>query len=269
MKKIILRVVVALAVLLVVAIVAIGLFLDTGIKRAVETFGPKITQVSVKLDKVSLSLLSGTGGIQGLVVGNPEGYKTPQAISVGNASLALRPGSLLSDKIVIKSIKVDAPEITLEAGLNGSNLGQILANVEQATRGTNTNAPAAESKPASASEAPGGKKLEVDEFIISNAKLNLSLTGLGGKSATLSLPTIQLANLGQGPEGITGAELTKLVLNAIYDAARKAATDSGNDIGKMAEQLKGNLLKGVDKGTVEDVNKLGKSIGDLLKKKSK
>src|SRR5512137_1026009 len=106
MKKLIIRLIIALVVVVILAVLAVSLFLDGAIKRGVETFGPKLTKVDVKLDSVSVSLLSGAGSIKGLVVGNPQGFKTPSAINVGAASLALKLSSLLSDKIIIKSIKV-------------------------------------------------------------------------------------------------------------------------------------------------------------------
>ena len=135
MKKLIIRLLIALVVAAILAVVAVGLCLDGIIKKGVETLGPKLTKVDIKLDSVKLSLFSGAGTLKGLVVGNPEGYRTPSAISVGTATLALKPGSLLSDKIVITSINVQAPEITYETDLKHNNLSQILANVQAATGG--------------------------------------------------------------------------------------------------------------------------------------
>ena len=89
MKKIIVRLLIALVVVVILAVLGVGLFLDKAIKAGVETIGPKVTKVDIKLDSVSLSLLSGGGTIKGLVVGNPTGFKTPSAINVGEASLAL------------------------------------------------------------------------------------------------------------------------------------------------------------------------------------
>ena len=132
MKKILIGIVIIGVVLIIGAIVAVSLFLDSALKKGVETLGPQVTRVGVKLDGVNLSLLSGSGSIKGFVVANPEGYKTPNAISVGRASVSLSPSSLLSDKVIIKSIRVEAPEITYELGSGGNNLSQILANVEAA-----------------------------------------------------------------------------------------------------------------------------------------
>src|SRR5438094_653354 len=121
MKKIVARILLGLVILLVLALVAMGLFLDSALKRSVETVGPLLTKVDVKLERVSLSILSGSGKIKGLVVGNPDGFKTPHAISVGAASVVLAPGSVFSDKVVVKSIRVEAPEITYEGGLLGGD----------------------------------------------------------------------------------------------------------------------------------------------------
>src|ERR1017187_3254950 len=122
MKKIIVRLLIALVVVVVLAVLAVSLFLDGTIKRGVETFGPRLTKVDIKLQSVHVSLLSGSGTIKGLVVGNPEGYQMPSAIKVGTAKLALKPGSLLSDKIIITSINVQGPEITYETDLRHNNL---------------------------------------------------------------------------------------------------------------------------------------------------
>src|SRR5262245_23260349 len=129
MKKLLIRLLIALVVIIILAVVAIGLFLDSAIKKGVETIGPQVAKVDIKLDSVSLSILSGSAKVKGLIVGNPEGYKTPNAISVGSARVSVSPGSLLSDKIVVKSIRVEAPEITFEGGLGGNNLSKILDNV--------------------------------------------------------------------------------------------------------------------------------------------
>ena len=49
MKKIIVGTLIALVVLVVLAVLGVGLFLDKAIKSGVETFGPKLTKVDVKL----------------------------------------------------------------------------------------------------------------------------------------------------------------------------------------------------------------------------
>src|SRR5262245_51586812 len=102
MKKWIIRGLIGLVILIVAAILGVRFFLDAAVKKGVETVGPMLTKVDVKLGSANISLFSGSGKLTDLVVGNPEGYKTPSAISVGSASLALKPSSVFADKLVIQ-----------------------------------------------------------------------------------------------------------------------------------------------------------------------
>lgn len=260
MKKILVRLCVALVVFIILVALGIHFFLDGAIKKGVETVGPKLTKVAVNLDGVHISLLSGSGKLNGLVLGNPEPYKTSNSISVGTAALELKPGSLLADKLVIKSINVEAPEITFEGGLSGNNLSKILANLNESTSGPGgTNVANATPK----EQKKANKKLEVDSFVITGAKLHANITDLGGKTMTISLPTITLTDLGTGPDGITAAELTKRVISEIEKESVKAVSTSAGDLGKAAE----NLTKGLGKNSGGAVSNVTQGIGNLFKKK--
>lgn len=261
MKKILVRIGVAILALIIIVSLGLHFFLDSAIKRGVETVGPKLTKVDVKLDGVHISFLSGSGKLKGLVIGNPEGYKTPQAISVGTASLVLKPGTLLSDKLVITSINVESPEITFEGSLSGlklkDNLQQILDNVNGSTSSSNgTNVSVAGVTPKE--EKKANKKLEVDDFQITGAKLDASLAGTDGKSLTLPLPTIHLTDLGTGPDGITVAELTKKVIAAIKDAAEKEVVSNAGNMGKGVA----TFTKGLGTNSLSNI----KGLGGLFKK---
>jgi hypothetical protein len=70
MKKTIIAFVIGLVVLFIAAVVIAGFSLDGIVKRGIQTIGPKLTQVDLKLDKVRLSLFSGSGRLDGLIVGD-------------------------------------------------------------------------------------------------------------------------------------------------------------------------------------------------------
>jgi len=256
MKKILVRLFILLIVLILLAAVVGHLFLDGQIKRLVETIGPKVTKVSVTVERVHLILFSGSGKISGLVIGNPEGFKSPSAIVTKSASLSLEPASLLSDKLVIKSISLKGPEVTFETDLMKNNLSKILSNIEETSGGGKEPG----KQPTEPQEPAERKKLQVDDFLISGGKLHVVVSSLGGKSATVALPEIHLTNLGQSAEGITPAELSKKVLEALEKAAATAATTAISDLQKGAVYLGGELA-------TNSVNKVTRGIGDLLKKK--
>jgi uncharacterized protein involved in outer membrane biogenesis len=267
MKKTLIRVVFALVILFIVGVVAVALSLNSAIKKGVETFGPQIAKVEVKLESVSLSLFSGSGGMKGLVIGNPEGYKTPQAMSVGLASVAVSPGSLLSDKIVVKSIRIEAPQVTFEFGPGGNNLQRIQENLAAATGGSSPESPKS-TEPKAPAESKPGKKLQVDEVIVTGGKVTLGAAMLGGKLIEAPLPEIRFEKLGQGPEGITGAELGKIILSKITEEAIKTYGDKLAQAGAEALQnLTANATNALNKAASDVLNKATKSLDGLLNKK--
>ncbi|HTI70423.1 MAG TPA: hypothetical protein VMF06_10685 [Candidatus Limnocylindria bacterium] len=249
MKKIL----IVLGVLLVVAVVAlflVGSNLGRIVKAGIEQFGPKFTGTSVTVESVSLSPSSGSGAIHGLVVGNPAGYTTPYAIRLGSASLALDPSTLLKDKVVIKSIQVTDPEINIEGGLTDNNLKKIMANLDSFSAGE-------KGQPAESTGAK--KKLEVDDFLLSGAKVNVKLSMVGLSTPTVTLPDIHLTNLGTGPDGITPGALTKEIIGEIVSKTITAVTAQVGNLGKGAT----DAAKKAGSEAVDGAKK----IGDFFKKK--
>lgn len=260
MKKIVLIVAAIAAAAVIALVVILMLSLDSIIKKGVERAGPQITGTEVKLDRANISLFSGSGALKGFLIGNPEGYKMPSAIQVGEVSLGVRPGSVLSDKIHVTHVRVVSPEITFEGTLGTrNNLGKIMENVEAATGGSDQTKPA--DKPV---DSGASQKLQVDDFLISGAKVNVSMTLLAGRAVTVSIPDLHFTNLGSGPEGITAAELTKKILSQVTAETLKAVEKVLNDLG---QQVTGVAREAVTKGATQALDKATKSIGDLFKKK--
>jgi hypothetical protein len=248
-KKILLVIGIGLLVLIVVAVIVVGLFLGKIVKAGVETVGPKITQTTMTVDAVDLSLLTGSAKVKGLVIGNPEGFKATNAISVGLATVSVSPMSVLSDKIVVKSVRVESPEITFEGNPFGANnLKKLLDNVNAAAASLQSS-PSTNQPAKTAAPAKPGKKLEVDDFLITGAKVHF------GTGPTLPLPDIHLTDLGKGPDGITPAELTKDVLGEVVTGTIKAVGSAIGNIGKDAGKVVGT-----------GVNKITTGIGGLFKK---
>src|SRR5579859_1237577 len=130
LKKLLLILVILVIVFIVAAVATVAFCLDGIVKEGVTTVAPKITQTTVTLDGVHISLMAGSVSLKNLVVGNPEGFKTPSAISLGKVALTVPPKSLLADKVVVKSIEIDSPEITFEGNPFGdNNLSKLMANV--------------------------------------------------------------------------------------------------------------------------------------------
>jgi len=215
---------------IVAGVIVVATSLDGIVKKSVETFGPEITKVSVNLESVHIVLFTGSAKVTGLVVSNPEGYKMPQAISVGLAEVGVNPFSILSDKIVIRTVHVVSPEINFEGGLGGNNLGKIMENVNAFGKAGGKPSPIVTANQTA-------KKIEVDDFLITGAKVHVRLTDLGGREMTLTLPEIHLTDLGKDTDGLTPADLTRAMLKAVTTATIKAVSASATDLGKGVENL--------------------------------
>jgi uncharacterized protein involved in outer membrane biogenesis len=254
MKKLV-RILLGLVLLLVILGVAAIFFIGSIVKAGVEKVGPRVAKVPVKLDLATISIFNGSGELKGFVIGNPEGYKTPEAIKVGKMGVSIAPGSLLAEKKHVRYIRVEGPEITYETDLKGSNLGKLLDNVSGS---------AEQDKKAPTKEQQTSKtKLQVDEFVITGAKVNVNASVLGSSSAayaqSITLPEIRLEKMGEGPEGITPAELSKKVLTILLNETVKAV---GANAGKLEE-----AGKALGTGAIDQLKKSGGGISDLLKKK--
>jgi len=247
-KKILLVGGIGLLVLIVVAVIVVGLFLGKIVKAGVNAVGPKLTQTTLTVDAVDVSLLTGSATVKNLVVGNPAGYTAPNAISIGVTAVSVSPMSVLSDKIVIKSIRVEAADITLEGNpLGANNLKKLLDNVNAAA--ASLQSPFTSQSATTAAPAKPGKKLEVDDILITGAKVHFNGVTLP------TLPDIHLTDLGKGPDGITAAELTKEVLAQVTDETLKAVAKAATNLGKDAGKTVG-----------AGVNKITTGIGGLIKK---
>jgi hypothetical protein len=242
-------------VLGILILIGIGLYfllssLDSIVKAAVEKSGSEMTQATVKLDEVKIELTSGQGALRGLTVGNPSGFKSDRALSLGELGLQLDTGSVTTDTIVIKEISITAPEANYEFGLKGSNLDALKQNVDAyGAQGKDKSKPADSAKP-----GDEGKKLIIENLYIRKGNVNVSSTEFQDKTASASLPEIHLTGIGKKTGGATAAEVAEQVLTAITrEAARAAAT---TDIGGLIDKAKGSAAGALGGATKEGASGL-------------
>lgn len=248
--------------IVVIVVVVVFSNIDRIIKEVVETVGPKMTQSTVKLDKVELSTTSGTGKLSGLLIGNPKGFTTPSAMQLGEIGLTLDIASLTTDTIVIKSILIRAPQITYEYASGGSNIDAIKKNVDSYVGQTAPSSSAQKSAPAEKKAAPkeeGGKKLIIEDLRIQDAKVTAAALG---QQMSQTLPTIQLKDIGKSKGGATPAEVVDQILTALQQQVARAAQSMGAD--KLKDAAKG-ALENATKGVTVPGGDATKGATDALK----
>lgn len=229
------EIIAAVLVLLVVAVLVAPLFaIDPIVKYTVEKVGPELTKTAIRIEKVHIAIFTGEAEINGLVIGNPEGFKTPEAISIGSLEISVDLKSIMTDRVMVRAVRVEGQAVTYEAGRHGSNIDRLLTNMEGVA--------AAESEDASARE--GGKKVQINDLTIAGGKVNLSAGALGGQTVSLPLPKIHLKDIGDD-DGSSLAEVVTHVMKAIVKAATRVVLTSGEAIGKGAKKVGGATLQGV------------------------
>ena len=263
MKKLIL-IGCALVVVVVAAIVFFGISnLGPIITQAVNTYGPKITQTDVQLGDAGVSLFSGEVKLEDFLLGNPKGFKAPQAMKVGSVYVDLDEKSLTGNPIVIDKIEVAAPEITYERAGRDDNFNALLRNVKKKSSSGQSGAGKQTGKDA---DAGGGKKLLIRSLIIKDGRVNLTAKVLAGQTITAELPYIELKDIGGQKEGVTPAKAFNLILAELYKQIQ--SPDVTGALSKGLEELgvtvKGVSLKGIDDQSKQKVEEVKDRVKGLL-----
>ncbi len=243
--KWILRTIAVIVLILIVGFVAVAMSLGAIVKKGVERIGPSATHVDVTLKGAEVWLFDGRAQLTGFVVGNPPGCKTADAVTVGRVSVQLKPSSIFKNKVVVESINVKSPVITLEGGLKNNNLATIEKNINDYV-GSPPSAPATNTQAAPSSPAQAERKVQVNDLVISGAKLQVNTALSGGKTVTLAIPDIHLTDLGPGPEGVTPVEVGQKALHAVLVEASKALMKDAGQLGKNALNGAAGDLKHLD-----------------------
>ena len=229
--KIIRRIIVGLLLIVSVALVAFILWGGQIIKQAVNTAGPQVMGVPVRLNAAHFRPLRGEVKLSGLFVGNPEGFKTESLFQMSNLEVDLDTASLFSDEIIINRILIDAPQITYEVGLKRNNIGVLLQGLEK-------EAAIEEEQPQEVAGDAPAKKVVIKELVLADARAQVSLTAMGGRVVPVQLATITLNDLGGEDQSPT--QMAAQVMNAVLGAVVNAVAGAGDLLGDgVAEALKG------------------------------
>lgn len=234
-----------LVLLLLVVVAGAAVFflgesaLNNGLRKVVVDYGPGITGTPVALETVQISPFNGTGRLTGFVIGNPAGFTTEKAMSVGQMEVSLVPSSILGETIEINRILIDAPEIIVERAQGTTNLQAIQKHIESVTGGSEETAPPTEP----------GKKISIGEFVLSNARVSVSALG---QVQNLTIPTITLRDLGTAEGGVPPAEIARAVMQAVMKEVAGQLQQVGLNFLKDPQ---GNLDAARQK--LEDLKKMG------------
>jgi len=248
MKKILVYTGAAILALLIVFFVGGYFFLGSIVTKGVNSIAPQITKAPVTLASARISPLTGSGSLKDLYVGNPAGWNSPKAFSVGRIDVAVSPFSLLGDHVVIDHIIIEQPEFVYETRLVASNIGDLLKNIEASLGGSEGGS--------ADSDSGSSRKIEIRQFVVTDGSVTL---GVGTAAITVPLPSIELNNLG-GDSGVAPAEAAARMMRAVTTSIVKVATERAVPaIGNA-----GDTAAGAAKAGADAVRKTGEAIRDLF-----
>jgi hypothetical protein len=200
-------------VLLIVLVVLCALTrLDAIVKAAIEKYGSAATQTTIRVESVKIRLRQGTGIIRGLTIGNPEGFESRNAFSLGEIGVGIDIGSIRKKVMVIDSIVVRAPQIFIEANDSRTiNLNVLRKNLEKT-------APPKPSEPAKKKKTGPEPRLILRRVFFTDGSISARVAAADGKEFRLRLPAIEMRNLG-APNGATPDQLARRILGELTQRA--------------------------------------------------
>lgn len=239
-----------LAIILIVAVLTV-VFLSHVIKSSFNTAAPAFLGVSAHVEKVHARLFQGRLVLEGLVIGNPEGFNTPHMIQMSKMAFEVEPRSLFTDRIRIREVTVEGFHLTLEQGLLHNNLLTLVNNL---SGGEKAEKPAAkpDAETEKAKDAKKDVRVEIDTVDITDTRLNVAMTAMAGKSVPVPLPPIHLKDIGKDKEGASIMDAIMAVLNGILQAATGAVSGAGD------------LISGAFGMGADAVKAIGSSVGGAI-----
>jgi hypothetical protein len=267
MKKKILIVCGILVAVVFLLVAGVALFINPIVRAGVEKGGSAALKVPVHLDR-ALIRWTGHATLGGFQIGNPAGFTEPRSVAFDRIDVAVGPADLFKEVIHIGEVTIVKPDLTLEFSGTKNNLSALSNNLSGGEK-------TPEAKPA---EKAPGKKFLIHKLRIQEGTVRFKSDLLPGGAHSVTLPSVELDNVGTAQGGATLGEILGTVLDSLTQGALKAGE------GILPAGLLDNLRRGIrdlPARTVEEFQKeteelkkeadpaeLQKKLRDRLKKKT-
>ncbi len=233
MKKLIKIVLVLL--ILVVALVGVAVFkIDSIVKAAIEEGGSYALGVDTTVDSVNVGLLSGTFGMAGLTIGNPEGFPAEHLMKSGDFNIDIDSGTLRQDTVVINELVIDGLHVNIEKKDDQYNVTAITDYMSEKFGGGEETTP----DPEPAEDDAPGKQVVVKKVVVKNITAKVDAGGIVGTVELKQgdIPDIVLENVSQ--DNLPIRELIAQLFPAIMAGV---VTGLPGELTDLSTQLTGDL----------------------------
>lgn len=288
--KMLFKVIGSILSLILIALIALLIFIDPIIKGVVENFGPEIAGVRFELEDISVSLFRGRVEIKNLYMYNPEGFNSEYAVKLGDVAMETEVMSWIGKKkAIIREIRLRDVTVNYEAPfpkLTESNLQAILDHVQKAAgqQASQTQSAPEESAPvpeepaekpaeepaeepveepveesAPAAEEDDQRRFQLDKLIIENVQLAVVIKNRPEIRIPITITLPEMGPVGTDEKGLTGTEiafaLAAEIVRGLTDSVIRSSDQISRDVTrhgmKIVDDVKGQVKDYTD--SVKDV----------------
>ncbi|NQU74147.1 MAG: DUF748 domain-containing protein [Candidatus Omnitrophica bacterium] len=187
--------IILLVVLFCLILIAQGV-LSVFIKKLAVKELNKLIATEAEIDSMDISLLRGAVSFSGITIKNPDGFHSPQFLTIRKGSIQISLLPLLFKQLQISKIFLDRPNINIE--INPAGRGRGLLDIMQGSSVSNTSiifkrdAPQPE---ASVKKQPAAKKMppfKINKIIIRQGAVKFQNYKLSPTGASVALDKIDL-----------------------------------------------------------------------------
>lgn len=271
MKKL-LKIVGVLVILLVVALVACVIYIDSVARSGVEYAATRALGVQTTVGSMDVSILGSRVEMENLVVQNPQGYDAKNFIELDTGEVAVTLATLTKKQVVIPTLHLDGLEMHLEKKAGKANYQVIMDNLAL--------------EPVPPEDA---KQYVINDLLLTNITVHANLLPVGGQLTQKSviIPRIELRDVGsENAGGVALEKLTGIIIQAVMEGVIKNAgdlpvdlvADLGSSLGKLEAipaagveviEQSGDEIKESIGEAAKDLNKAAEGFGNLLGGKKK
>lgn len=225
-KKVARRATIA-AIAVAAVVFAVPWILGIFIAGAVRTIAPQVLGVPVKIERVTMSAISGKVEVRGFEIGNPEGFDTPYLLHADQLLVDVNLRELIRGNNHIEEIRVIAPKVWYHRKLTESNVSALLAGFDK--RFPKDDAKDSEKSKEPSEKKAKGKPLVIDHFLFDEGTVGVKV----GAGVEVPLAKIELFDLGK--EGaFMPIQIVRVILGAVVDSIMHAVTAVAGAVGDAA-----------------------------------
>ncbi len=222
----------AFVILLVCGVGYVYVNMGSLAKQLTESVASTALGVPVTIGKMDISLDENKVVVSNILISNPDGYKKENAVSIDTVTVAAE--SFSKTLLSFARVEVDGTNVNLEVNQNGTNLGDLQANIAKIQGQSQDKKMATD------------MKVIVKKFSLTKAQLNPSITLLDKDLAFITVPDVILNDIGKKENGILAQEAVAQIMGATLSQFNRAANGAG-----FLEGLPLDLLNQMGVSTVD------------------